>query len=95
MLALSERFDHVAVECDDYYANGHLTPWLENAEELCLGAAAAALIEAAIAIRHNTEAGRKAKQRMLAHLDRWVGSNSVPYSEDNTSLGGRLALSLE
>ncbi len=39
LLALSERFDRLAVECDDYYANGRLTPWLENAEEICLGAA--------------------------------------------------------
>lgn len=93
--ALSERFDRLAVEYDDYYANGRLTPWIENAEEICLGAAAGALIEAAIAIRHNTAAGREAKQRMLAHLERWAGSDSVPYSEDSGSRGGRLALSLK
>jgi len=94
LVALSNRFDRYAADWDEYARSGCDTDWGENVEETCLEAVSTALLEAAIAVRHRTKVGRAAKEKMLAHLERWAGSDSVPYSKDSNSRGGRLALSL-
>lgn len=94
LVAIGVRFERHAAEAELYYADGRPSPQEEHVEETCLNAVGTALLEAAIGIRHQTQAGRAAKERMLAHIERWAGKDSLPYSEDPGSLGGRLTRSL-
>lgn len=94
LVAIGARFERHAAEADLYYADGRPSLEEEQFEETCLDAVGAALMEVAIGIRHQTQAGRAAKERMLAHIERWAGEDSVPYADDDRSLGGRLPRSL-
>jgi hypothetical protein len=94
LVAIGALFERHAAEADLYYADGRPSPQEEHVEETCLDAVGTALMEAAIGIRHQAQAGRAAKERMLAHIERWAGKDSLPYSEDPGSLGGRLSRSL-
>lgn len=94
LLAISAQFDRHAVEKDRISVSSNCTPLEEEFDEICLSAVGTALIEAAIEIRHRTRTGRAAKERMLAHIERWSDGDSVPYDQDHHSLGGRLFASL-
>lgn len=95
LVALCDRFERHAAQADKYYQSGCTGTSPEYVEEVCLAATERALVEAAASVRHRTSIGRDAKERMLAHLNRWAETTTAERPWDSDCYGDRLAWSLQ